>query len=46
MDKKDKLGKILFIASIIILFYVSYIGFTKLGMWNDEIYSLGMVKSS
>ncbi len=46
MDKKDKLGKILFISSIIILFYVSYIGFTKLGMWNDEIYSLGIVKSS
>ncbi len=46
MNKEDKLGKILFIASVIALLYVSYIGFTKLGMWYDEIYSLGMVKSS
>lgn len=45
LNKEDKLGKILFIISIITLLYVSYIGFTKLGMWYDEIYSLGMVKS-
>ncbi len=45
MNKEEKLGKILFIASIIALVYVSYIGFTKLGMWNDEIYSLGIIKS-
>ena len=45
MNKEEKLGKILFITSIIALIYVSYIGFTKLGMWCDEIYSLGIIKS-
>ena len=32
MNKEDKLRKILFIGSVIALLYVSYIGFTKLGM--------------
>lgn len=44
-NNEDKLGAILFVISIIALIYVSYIGFTRLGMWYDEIYSLGIVKS-
>lgn len=44
-NDEDKLGAILFVISIIALIYVSYIGFTRLGIWYDEIYSLGIVKS-
>ncbi|WP_299524433.1 hypothetical protein [uncultured Methanobrevibacter sp.] len=43
-NNENKIGTLLFAISIITLLYVSYIGFTKLGMWNDEIHSLGLIK--
>lgn len=41
---KDKLGIILFIIGLIFLGIMTCVGFTKLGMWYDEIYSINMIK--
>lgn len=43
---KDKLSVFIFILAGFYLFFMSYIGFSKLGLLPDEVYSLGLVKLS
>lgn len=42
--EKENIGLILFILGIIFLFINSYIGFSKIGVWSDEIYTLALIK--
>lgn len=43
---QNKLGIILFLISLIFITFTSYIAFTKLGMWFDEIVSYDLCKYS
>lgn len=39
-SNEEKLGISLFIIGIIFLLITTYIGFTKIGLWYDELYSI------
>lgn len=41
---EEKLGIVFFAISLIYVLIITYVGFTKLGTVNDEIFSLGLVQ--
>lgn len=42
--KQETFGKILFIISIAFLIFTTYVGFTKIGLWGDEIFSFKLIQ--
>lgn len=43
-SNEDKLGILFFTIGLVFLLIISYIGLTRIGLWYDEIFSLGLVK--
>ena len=41
-NTEDKIGIIFFLIGLIYLLIMTYIGLTNLGVWYDEIYSMGI----
>ncbi|MBE6504135.1 MAG: glycosyltransferase family 39 protein [Methanobrevibacter sp.] len=44
LEKKEDFGKFLFAFGVFFLIYTSFVAFTKLGVWEDEMFTIQLIK--